>query len=142
MSTIHISSKSLEEMQFFEAIFEMFGRTVFEVSEVKRGLMVKKQDFEAEVLKLKSRNNFQKLAADRLSFISSSVRNSYLRTERTPAPCTGEPPGAAPPNVVRVFTLCACQNLKFKKPSVHISALSCLEVQSLKNLFYHIVFAD
>ena len=35
--------------------------------------------------KLKSRKKFQNLAADWLSFISSSVRNSYLRTERTPA---------------------------------------------------------
>ena len=30
----------------------MFGRTVFEVSEFKRGLMVKKQDFEAEKIKI------------------------------------------------------------------------------------------
>ena len=35
-------------MQFFEAIFKMFGRAVFEVTEVKGGHMVKNRDLEAE----------------------------------------------------------------------------------------------
>jgi hypothetical protein len=35
----------LENLQFFEAIFKMFGRAVFEVTEVKRGGKVKERDF-------------------------------------------------------------------------------------------------
>ena len=44
----HTFHYSLEKMQFFEAIFKIFAKTVFEVFEVKRGRMVKQQDFETE----------------------------------------------------------------------------------------------
>jgi hypothetical protein len=37
----HTFHYSLEKMQFFEAIFKIFAKTVFEVFEVKRGRMVK-----------------------------------------------------------------------------------------------------
>ena len=46
--------------------------------------MVKLEGFEAEV-SLKVEKSFKIQHADRLSFILSSVRNSYLRTKRTPA---------------------------------------------------------
>ena len=35
-------------MEFFEAIFKMFGRAILEVTQVKGGRMVKEQDLEAE----------------------------------------------------------------------------------------------
>ena len=46
LSKIHTFHQSFEETHWFEAVFKMFGRAVFEV---KGGLMVKEQDFEAEI---------------------------------------------------------------------------------------------
>ena len=47
-----------EKKQFFEAIFKMFGKAVFEVIEVKGGRMVKEQDFEDEKRLNEYRNYF------------------------------------------------------------------------------------
>ena len=45
---LHTSHQSLEKMQFFEAIFEIFGWAIFEAIEVKGGSML---NFEAAISK-------------------------------------------------------------------------------------------
>ena len=45
---IHTSHQSLKKPTIFQAIFKIFDRAGFEVTEVKRGPIVKEQDTEAE----------------------------------------------------------------------------------------------
>ena len=57
LPTIHSSHQSLEQMHWFEAIFKMFARAVFEAIEVKGGRMVKEGDFEAEKIQIIRKNS-------------------------------------------------------------------------------------
>ena len=46
----------MENLQWFEAIFKMFARAVFEAIEVKGGRMVKEGDFKAEKIQIIRKN--------------------------------------------------------------------------------------